>query len=124
MKRIIYLLGILMLLSSCSNTKSKIISKADDLFGESEVKDNNIKYHQITADNINKDFYAMRDFISEKMDAQPIETRRNFMRADSTGHYTVYIWNTQYLSVMLWLNYPAKDKYVQLTFKKKSSGGI
>lgn len=124
MKRIIYLLGIILLLSSCSNTKSKIISKADDMFGQSEVKDNIIKYHQISAENINKDFYTLRDFISEKMEAKPIDSRCNFMRADNTGRYTVYIWDTQYMYVMLWLNYPAKDKYIQLSFRKKSSGGI
>jgi hypothetical protein len=94
------------------------------MFGESVEKGNTIKYHRITAENINKDFYSLRDFISEKMKAQPFESRRNFVRADNTGRYTVYIWNTQYQYVMLWLNYPAKDKYIQLSFKKKAGGGI
>lgn len=124
MKKLIYTLGVIAILCSCSGSKGKIISKANDYFGEPEEKENTYIYHNLTAQNVNKDFFSLRNDVVKILKSEPTESKKNFILPDSTGHFTAYIWDTQKLYVILWLNHPAKKTFVKMIFKKKSGGGI
>lgn len=122
MKKILYLLSIVLVVSSCMKTREKITNKAIDLLGKpTSVFNDSYLFTGISFESAHEKGMELKEYIDRNANIEPNLADVNLTNIDGSGHHTLYKWINKQMVISLFINYAPENNFIRLTVRYKKS---